>query len=773
MLSVRMIAGWGVAAAVCAAGAQTEDTAAADIEQRHRDGVGELLAAYCFECHGDQEKVKGGVRLAGLADMGAILERADDLAMARELIATGEMPPADEPAPDEHERLLLLQWLDDALAYRPPDSAVDPGWFTIHRLNRVEYENTLSDLLGIDARGFGEDLPPDDTGYGFDNIADVLTVSSLHLEEYLDAAEAALTAALGEPAPDEPRIEHIRLGEPRAGNQLPTGGYFLYANGTTSGRYHAPSSGEYEIVVRAWGTPGGDEHPNLRVVVDGDTAGDFGVGALRGDPSEHRVRVRLEAGAHQIGGAFTNDFWKKDVADRNLAVESVSVRGPIAGTAARSVAWERVFQGHAPGGDEAASARAILAQFASRAFRRPANDREIEGLCGVFAESRGAGDSFERAVQTALSAVLVSPAFLYRAVGNPAPDDTGSVYRLNDYELASRLSYFLWSTMPDTELRDASDLGMLTDGFGESELRAQAKRMLADERTDVFIDNFVGQWMLLRNLDSLDIDRARFPEYDESLRADMIREVRMLFADVVRSDRSVLELLDADYTFVNARLAKHYGLDGVEGDRFRRVSLGEGSRRGGLLRTGAVLTVTSHPTRTSPVKRGLFVLDEFLGTPPPPPPPDIPRLEEAAAHVGDDASLREQLKAHLTNPTCAVCHNRMDPIGLGLENYDAIGRWRDSYGQAPIDPSGELPGGVRFDGPEGLQKVLVGRESQFVETLVSKVLTYALGRGLEPFDRPTVQKIVDHVRANGDRFDALIEGIALSEAFRTCRGREP
>jgi hypothetical protein len=323
--------------------------------------------------------------------------------------------------------------------------------------------------------------------------------------------------------------------------------------------------------------------------------------------------------------------------------------------------------------------------------------------------------------------------------------------------------------MPDDELLDLASRGALRE---EGALRAQASRMLDDPRSEAFVGNFSGQWLLLRNLDRLQIDRERYPEYSAELRADMIREATLFFADVVRGDRSVLDLLDSPDSFLNERLAAHYGVGGVSGEEFRRVALDAGTRRGGVLTMGAVLTVTSNPTRTSPVKRGLYVLDQLLGSPPPPPPPDIARLEQAGEVVGEDATLREKLGAHLVEANCAVCHRRMDPIGLAMENFDAIGRWRDAESGRPIDASGELPGGVAFEGPAELKQILLARGDDFVENLSRKVLTYALGRGLEPFDRPTVRRISEEVRAGGDRFRTLVQAVVASEAFRTCRGRE-
>ena len=752
----------------------SEDPLARQLEERLAVDVMPIVQEFCIRCHGP-EKRKGDVRLDGVRSIDEIMLTAWEWETAREMLEFGDMPPEDEPSPSDLQRLTIIQWIDDALAYYPEDGAVDPGWFTIHRLNKAEYRNTVRDLLGVDPGevDLAADLPPDDTGYGFDNIADVLSMSALQLELYLDAAERAVELGLGPvvEVSDEPRPVG-KLEAPRNGTPLGTG-FAMYSNGEVFGWAEAPVAGEYEVVIETWGQRAGDELPRLSVRVDDREVGEAFVEAQRGEIEEVRARVRLDAGRHKFAGVFTNDFYIPNEADRNLAIETVSLVGPI-GEIDRSAAYEAVFFVRpGEGAGEAAErsvAQRVVRRFAERAFRRPVREDEFRRLMKLYEQSRGAGDGYEDAVRTTLVAALVSPHFLYRSVGNRESDDPSAVYELSDYELASRLSYFLWSTMPDEELFALAAKGRLAD---EEVLRGQARRMLADPRADAFIENFAGQWLLLRNLERIAIDPGTFPDYSTELRDDMVREAVLFFADIVRGDRSVLELVESGETFLNERLASHYGIEGVEGAEFRRVALGPHSARGGVLTMGAVLTVTSNPTRTSPVKRGLYVLDQLLGSPPPPPPPNIPRLEQSAseAHLGEDASLREQLSAHLTDPTCVTCHRRMDPIGLAMENFDAIGRWRDGYGETPIDAKGELPGGVVFDGPAELKEILLAREEDLVENLGRQVLTYALGRGLEPFDRPTVRGITEEVRSRGDRFGALVEAVVSSEAFRSCRGR--
>lgn len=752
-----------------------DDPLAGVLVDRLSGHVAPLLEAYCFACHAG-ERVKGGVHLEGLRTIGDVMDASLDLMMARELLDTHQMPPEGRSQPTDHERLLLVQWLDDALAYTPPDGEIDPGWFAIHRLNRSEYRNTLRDLLGIDParHDLASGLPPDDVGYGFDNIAEVLTVSPLHLEAYLNAAERAVELALGPEVAVGTDVRPLRPLQGSASSRpLPRGGHFLFSNGAVRGVAAFPLAGTYELHVEAWGTRGGDELPRLSLRLDGrEVAAHFVAAERQADAERFVARVRVEAGQREVAVHFTNDYWVKDVADRNLAIGSLGVAGPVTEDGLeRPPAHGRILgPPDASGGDGRARARRVVGRFAARAFRRPLGSDELDGLMALYEGARAEQDRHEYGVRRALVAVLASPSFLYRSVAHPAPDDPSRVYQLGDHELAARLSYFLWSSMPDPELRRLADEGRLRDA---DVLRAQVRRLLADPKSDAFVENFAGQWLLLRNLEAQDVDAERFPEYDSALRADMITEVTLFFRDVVRADRSVLDLIDSRDVFVNERLAALYGIEGVDGPTFRRVPVPEGSPRGGVLTMGSVLTVTSNPTRTSPVKRGLYVLEQILGTPPPPPPPDIPRLEQAAEAVGRDAPLRAQLAAHLNIPSCAACHNRMDPIGLAMENFDAIGRWRDAEGGRPIDARGELPGGVVFDGPRELKRILLARDDLFVENLGGKLLTYALGRGLEPFDRPAVRSIADRARGEGDRFGALVEAVVGSAAFRSCRGRRP
>ncbi|GAB4386634.1 MAG: DUF1592 domain-containing protein [Phycisphaerales bacterium] len=771
MLAVSVVVFCGVARAQVEGPGTGVDALAQQLEQRLAEDVAPILEQFCYKCHGPT-KAKQGIRFDRLQTIRDILEMGDELAIARELIETGEMPPEDEPSPTEHQRLVATQWLDDALAYYPQDAELDPGWFTIHRLNRTEYRLTMRDLLGVDRADvdLAAGLPDDDIGYGFDNIADVLTFSPLHMERYLDAAERAIELGLGpEIQPDAPP-RMLRLVErPRHGAELPGGGFMLYSNGAVGARTSVPIDAEYEITVSAWGTPGGDEPPRLSLRVDDREVAAFWVEARQGEPGVYRVRVRLPAGTSLIRAHFTNDFYQPNVADRNLAVTGIELRGPVdAATIKRPAGWDMVMTASPAAEGESEAARRVITGFALRAFRRPPHEDEIEALLELYARSRQEGQTWESSVRLALTAVLVSPKFLYRFVENPFADVPEYVYELNAFELASRLSYFLWSSMPDGQLMQLAQTGAL---LSDETLRAQVRRMLSDPKSNAFIENFAGQWLQLRNLADLAMDRAKFPEFDDDLRRSMIAEATLFVADVVRNDRSVYDLIDSRDTFVDERLARLYGLSGVSGRGFQRVSLPEDSPRGGVLTMGAVLTVTSNPTRTSPVKRGLFVLDEILGAPPPPPPPDIPPLEQSGGASAQPLTLREQLSLHLSDAVCASCHRRMDPIGLAMENFNAIGQWRQTDQGVEIDATGQLPGGVAFSGPRELKGVLLARRGQFVENLTRKLMTYALGRGMEPFDRPTIYRIARQAEAEGATFSSIIEQIVLSHTFRTCRGR--
>jgi len=783
-LLLRLSACWLLTGTVlsCTAWGQTQHSAdnnpaqlAEALEHRLVNEVYPILDESCMGCHGPRRS-KGDVRFHKMDTLSAAMEKLDTLLLAHDLLSTHEMPPDDEPQPTDEQRAVLLDWIDDLNTYALATQGIDPGWFSTRRLNNDEYRLTMRDLLGIDPSqvDLAQWLPADDLGYGFNTVGDALTLSTLHVEEYLASAERALEVALGPEIVLKPQPRTLGPIEgSRNSNALDAGGRHLYSDGFARVQTDLPASSMYEIFVTAWGDRGGPDLPRLSLRIDGKELQAWSVRAENEiEAQRFSVVVELDKGPHTIAGYFTNDFYIKGKADRNLAIAMFEIAGPLdARSSHREGVWPEIFFVEPDSGDAShrQAAEAILERFAARAFRRPMVDGEIERLMTVYDSSREAGDSYESAVRLGLQAVLVSPRFLFLSVENPRADDPATTYILGGHELATRLSYFLWSSMPDAELGRLADLDLLRE---PRVLRSQVRRMLADPKAQAFIEGFAGQWLLLRNLEDLEIDRERFSGYDDSLVSSMTQEAFLFFADVVRSNRPIMDLVNARDVFINQQLAKHYGIEGVRGTRLRRVQLNEDSPRGGVLTMGAVLTVTSNPTRTSPVKRGLFVLDQLLGSPPPPPPSDVPPLEQTSTTLDPNASLREQLAAHLLNPDCASCHVRMDPIGLSMEQFDAVGRWRSDADSASMDVSAELPGGITFEGPRELKEVLLAQAPDITENITRRLMIYAFGRGLEAFDRPTVAAIMEQTAEEGNGFTDLIEAVVVSEAFTTCRGRE-
>lgn len=593
-----------------------------------------FVAEHCAICHGEKLH-EADLNLVTHASLPVTLANEAVWERVLDMLRRGDMPPEDRPQPDSDDVEAIVVEIDAALERVAQSLAPDPGRVTTRRLNRAEYSNTIRDLLGVtyDAT---KDFPPDDSGYGFDTIGDVLTVSPLLMEKYFSAAE------------------------------------------------------------------------------------------------------RIAAEAVVVGPSNEEDFAAK---------------------------YARVFVcGHEFGEHNAACARNVLRPLAREAYRRPVTRREANNLVAFVELVQDDGGSFEEGIRLAVEALLVSPHFLFRVERDRAPSDSSAAHKVNPFELATRLSYFLWSTMPDQELMQLADEGGLRN---PEVLEAQVKRMLADEKSKGLVDNFAGQWLELRNLRLAYRDPETFPDFDRELRRAMERETQLFFTTILSEDRSLLEFLDADYTFLNERLAKHYGIAGVEGENFRRVSL-EGDQRGGLLAQGSFLTLTAHATRTSPVLRGLWVLENILGTPPPPPPPDVPPLPTQEGTI--QGTMRERMEQHRADPTCASCHSRMDPIGFGLENYDAIGRWRTTEGEVAIDSSGTLPTGEAFSGPKELKALLLAQKDAFTHTLTKKMLTYALGRGLERYDRPAVDSIARAVAEDDYRFSRLVLEIVESMPFQMRRG---
>ena len=739
------------------------------------ESTGRVLEAtvnrYCLGCHNDRART-AGLTLAGVSST-SVAAQAPVLEKVLHKVRAGEMPPAGLPRPDAVTAANLVAWLETALD-RAAAAAPNPGAPAIHRLNRAEYRNAVRDLLGLDL-DHARDLPADDSGYGFDNIGDVLTVSPLHIEKYIAAARRVSRLAVGTltPSPVVERFESPRGTANEAIDRLPPNerGGILF-------RHYFAFDADYSIRVRVrGGRAPGMPSPKLDVRVDGTRVrlfdADFDTQEANQGTRNFELQLTLAAGEHEIAAGFLTEYAKTEGSDaratNRFSVDYVLVGGPFNPTGPGDTdSRRRIFVCRPVAGQaEEPCARRILANLARRAYRRPVTGAEIEPFVDLFAIGRADGASFDDGIEMALSGVLVSPSFLFRVERAPEGGEPGSVYRLSDVDLASRLSFFVWSSIPDDELLGLADQGRLSE---PSALAAQLARMLADPRAQALVDNFAGQWLHLRNVADWTPDPERFAEFDESLRHAFQRETELFLEHLIRDDRSVLDLIDADYTFLNERLARYYDIGGVEGGYFRRVSLA-GTERGGIVTHGSVLMVTSYPTRTSPVLRGKWVLDNLLGAPPPPPPPDVPALADTAE--ASVSSLREALEMHRANPACAVCHARLDPLGFALENFDAVGRYRTEDDGVAVEASGALPDGTLVDGPRGLQNVLLARRQEFVETLAAKLLTYALGRGLESYDRPAIREIRRRVESEDYRFSALVAAIVDSVPFRLRRIPQP
>ncbi len=734
-----------------------------------------FLAEHCFGCHGS-EKQKAGLNLEDLlGNEPPRIEDRGEWETVLEILMAREMPPEKSRQPSEALRQEMVDYIAARLETFDCSGPVNPGSVTVRRLNRVEYQNTIRDLVDVDFEAT-ERFPRDEVGYGFDHIGDVLSLSPLLMEKYLEAAEEVVDAAVlskvleWPPARRFEESEMKRVGEGDDARIVRQRYLGLYREAAGEVRFRAPTAGRYQVRVRAYQDKAGPEPAKMRVTVGGKVLAETEVTAEAGEPLVFRWPVSLEEGEVAISAAYTNNYVNNDSrdpalrGDRNLYLDFIEVIGPLdvprPPLPATHVAL--IARQPEPGG-ERALVEEIFSRFMLRAYRRPANEDEHRRVTDLVMGVLNDGIRFEESVKVGLMAVLVSPHFLYRweldqgRVGGG--EEVSEPRTLDGYELASRLSYFLWSSMPDDVLLESAARNDLSD---PSVLRSELKRMLADPKAEALVSNFTGQWLQTRNLASVKPDPETFPEFDEALREAMRKETELFVQSIVDQDESVLRLLDADYTFLNERLAGHYGIEGVQGESFRRVSLEPTSRRGGVLTQASVLTITSEPTRTSPVIRGKWVLEQILGTPPPPP-PDVEPLEESKeAH--ESASLRERLEQHRDHPDCAGCHAKMDPIGFALENYDAIGRWRDADGDFPIDASSELTGGIEVSGPADLKRVLVEKED-FVWTLCENMLIYALGRGTEYYDKCSVDLVVDQLRAGGYRFSTLIEAIVMSDPF--------
>jgi hypothetical protein len=760
-----------------------------------------ILETYCFRCHNQR------LRTAGLSldvDLSNVPANPELWEKVVQKLRTGAMPPPGLPRPDPSITdafvSSLERELDRAAAEHPNPGRTE----ALHRLNRAEYQNAVRDLLALDLDSTAL-LPADDADInGFDNSAGLLSVSPVLLERYMSAARKVSRLALGLP-PSAAVTETYPVSDLAQQDRYFTEDLPFGTRGGIAVRHRFPADGDYEFKIRLRRQiydyiTGLGRRERLELRIDGEPVASFSVGGedhgrtaprsfagdVPGSPEWEKyaltadaglqMRVLVTAGSRVVGVSFVDQFVEpEDVLQprqrygdysrdetRAQGVESLAITGPYGSLVPGETSSRRRLLVCRPerAVDEEPCARRILARLAARAYRRGVTETEIQTLLRFYREGRR-GEGFDGGLQFGIERILSDPNFLFRVERDPVNVPANTVYRVNDLELASRLSFFLWSSVPDEELLDVANRRRLSD---PAELERQVHRMLADPRATALVENFAGQWLLLRNVRTARPDPDLFPDFDEELRDALRRETELFLGSQLREDRSVLELLSANYTFVNERLARHYGIPDVYGNDFRRVTL-TAEPRGGLLGQGSTLLVTSYPNRTSPVLRGKWVLDSLLGTPPSPPPPDVPSLKDRGEN-GRPASVRQRLEEHRKNAACASCHAPMDPLGFALENFDAIGKWRPvSEAGTPIDASAVLPSGEAFDGPLGLRSTLLARRGQFVHAVAGKLLSYALGRGLEYYDRPAVRKIVRDAMADDYRWSSIIRGVVASTPF--------
>ena len=756
---------------------------------------------YCLSCH--NERIINGrgtapsilvsqLRIAGLAfdtlDATHIGDETDMWERVVRKLQSRTMPPVGRPRPDDKTYQAVAAWIEaelDRAAAEQPNPGRRPA---LHRLSRTEYQNAVRDLLALDDLPKEFDvatlLPADNATSGFDNLADLLFVSPTTLERYLAAARKISRLAVGDttmpPIVDRYQLDRD-LNQDAHLDGLPLG-----TRGGTVIRSHLPADGEYVVTVE-FAQAARDEH-EVEVTLDGDRVrvftiggrqlvrGAAGVFAFEAEPPVD-VRIPMRAGPREVAVAFLQKSGARHEGlvrasrrgqRREPAISTVSLSGPYGVDGAGDTPSRRRIFGCVPSSTVSAEhcARAIFSTLARRAYRRPVTDTDTDVLMPFY--DQGTSETgFERGIQLGLERILVSPEFLFRIERDPSDIESDTPYAVGDLEFASRLSFFLWSSIPDDELLDAAIAGELRD---PAVLETQVQRMLADPRARALVDNFAAQWLYLRDIEQKEPDPGFFPEFDENLRLAFQRETELFIDSVLRQDGQVTDLLTADYTFLNERLAKHYGVPHVYGSHFRRVSLA-GTERRGLLGQGGILTLTSYATRTSPVLRGKWILENLLSSPPPPPPPDIPALAETSDE-GVALSMRAAMEKHRVNPACASCHSQMDPLGFALENFDAVGRWRDrSESNQPIDASGVLPDGSTFFGPEEMRAALLKMPQRFVSTVTEKLLTYALGRNLESFDMPAVRSIVRQAGKNNYKFSSVVLGIVQSAPFKMRMSR--
>jgi hypothetical protein len=709
---------------------------------------------------------------------------------------TRAMPPAGLPRPDEGTYNSTSAWLETELDRASAEHLELGKLPLLHRLTRTEYENAIRDLLALEALPQEMDypllLPPDNASSGFDNLADLLFVSPTAMESYLEAARKISGLAVGDPSMPV-MVNTYRLSGEHT-QEIHEQGLPFGTRGGLGVRTDAPLDGDYVFKVELAGAP--REPDQLEITVDGARAQLVEVGetpqpgaaprGFRGPQKPLEIHVALKAGPRMIGVTFVQKSEARDedtVRPRmrgrgtELAIDIVTISGPYHVQApGETPSRRRIFVCHPPPGassaaDEAACAKRILSNLERRAYRRPVSQADLQDVMPFYEAGRKDG-SFDRGIEQALERLLVSPQFLFRIERDPPGIAPGTPYRVSDLELASRLAFFLWSSIPDDELLNVAARGRLKD---PAVLEREVRRMLADSRSESLVTNFAEQWLYVRDIDAKKPDELLFPDFDETLRNAFRRETDLFLDSILRGNHSVLDLMTANYTFVNERLAKHYGIPNVEGTYFRRITFPPDSPRGGLLGQGSILTLTSYATRTSPVLRGKWILENILSAPPPPPPPNVPPLKTEANDTGKPLTMRQAMVLHRANPVCASCHARMDPIGFAMDNFDAVGRWRDTDAGQPIDASGVLPEGTKFSGVAELKKALLRQPEQFVDTIAEKLLMYAIARNVQYYDRPAIRAIVRQAAASNYTFASLVLGVVKSAPFqmRKSQTEEP
>ena len=721
-----------------------------------------IIKNNCTGCH-NEALSSGNVNLAPFLNASTVSTQRGGWEKIIQKIRSGEMPPKGIPRPAVAAVDAMVKQIQAEYEKIDRNTPADPGRVTARRLNRNEYSNTIRDLLAVEFRA-NKDFPTDDSGYGFDNIADILTISPILMEKYVTAAEAIAAKAIGaDPLPKPVEVEYAQKDK-RTRRIDPS---------TIEASHRVDFDAEYQITIGLPGERGPDAKPvKMGFWMDGQLLKMMDVETKPSkleyfSPySEEHFKLFLPEGDHVFRVGFVDDDFVKGLTGKNLFdakknkyQNMMKFVGPYPSTIEKA-SRKKILVCDPKSGS--ACVERIISALARRAYRRPATKSDVASLMKFVAQGSADGQSIEQGIQLAITAMLVSPHFLFRIEHDPNATDAAKVHQLSELELASRLSYFLWSSIPDDELQTLAETGKL-----RTNLDAQVRRMMNDKRAAALASNFAGQWLEIRNLEVVKPDPVKFPGWTPELRDAMMTETRMFFEYVVRENRPMSDFIDARYTFLNGLLAKHYGIEGIEGPDFRMVGLAT-DQRGGVLAHASVLTVSSYPTRTSPTIRGKYVLNNILGTPPPPPPPDVPPLDDSK--VGESASLRQQLEEHRKNAVCASCHNRMDVLGFGLENYDGIGKWRTKDGKFPIDVAGTMPNGKKFETAAQMRAILMAEVPQISHSITEKMMTYALGRGMESYDNRTLDAIDKKLAVNGYKFQDLIFEIAHSLPFQSRRG---